>query len=281
MVNLLRLGSTNTIPAPPDVGKSVCSERHAGPATKGSSVSFSHVNFAYPARPDVQVLKDLSLQVKPGEFAALVGQSGAGKSTIIALLERMYRIGSGMIAIDGANIATAPAGYRDDVAFVPQDSMLFDGTVRFNLKLGSLSTGYVTDAEVEEARRVANIHDTIIALPQGYDTECGSNGTQFSGGQKQRLAIARALVRKPKLLLPDESTSALDPESERSLRDGQEAARKKNQMTIIAIAHRLDTIRNADFILVIEDGRVAIAGTHEELTKSSSTYRMNVKFQGF
>lgn len=249
-------------------------------ARTGAQITFTNISFSYPARPSVLVLKDLSLKISPGQFIALTGPSGAGKSTIIALLERMYRPKSGTITIDNTDIAFAPTTFRDSIAYVPQDSVLFDGTIKFNISLGASTNQTITDSDIEEACRVANIHDTIASLPDGYDTECGAGGTQLSGGQKQRLAIARALVRKPSLLLLDESTSALDAESERALRDGLEEARRRTGMTVIAIAHRLNTIRSADVIFLIEDGKVVDQGSHEELIRRSERYRINAEHQG-
>ncbi|KAI1075495.1 putative ABC multidrug transporter [Whalleya microplaca] len=245
---------------------------------QGLSVGFKQVKFSYPARPNRQVLKGLDLDIRPGQFCALVGPSGAGKSTIIALLERMYSVDSGTIEVDGVDIcARKEPLFRDDIGLVPQDSVLFDGNIRFNVALGARPGIEPSDADVEEACRLANIHDTIAALPDGYDTQCGTGGGQLSGGQKQRLSIARALVRKPRLLLLDESTSALDAESERLLQDGLEKATRG--ITVVAIAHRLHTIRRADLIFMIEDGQCVEKGTHEELLVRSESYRVNVLHQ--
>ncbi|ROV87096.1 hypothetical protein VMCG_10888 [Cytospora schulzeri] len=243
-----------------------------------SSIQFRDVHFAYPARPDVKVLTGLSLDIQPGHFCALVGPSGAGKSTIISLIERLYTPESGSIIIDGMDVTKQrDVSFRDNIALVPQESVLFEGTIEFNIGLGAKSGQEVTMAEIEEACRLANIHDVIQALPEGYQTLCGPNGNQFSGGQKQRLSIARALVRKPKLLILDEPTSALDAESERLLQDGLEKAAKG--ITVIAIAHRLHTIRKANRIYLIEAGQCVERGTHEELLEKSASYRSNVMHQ--
>ncbi|KAK6822904.1 hypothetical protein PG987_014449 [Apiospora arundinis] len=245
----------------------------------GMSVRFDNLFFSYPARPNRQVLKGLDLSIRPGQFCALVGPSGAGKSTIIALLERMYRPDSGRIAIDGEDIAARSEPlFRDEIGLVPQDSILFDGTVRFNIALGARPDREPSQDDIEAACRLANIHDTIVGLPQGYDTPCGTGGSQLSGGQKQRLAIARALVRKPRMLLLDESTSALDAESERLLQQGLDQA-ASGGITVVAIAHRLHTIRRADVIFMIEEGRCVERGTHEELMRKSESYRVNVLHQ--
>lgn len=244
----------------------------------GLAVGFKQVKFSYPARPNCQILKGLDIDIQPGQFCALVGPSGAGKSTIISLLERMYSIESGRIEVDGVDInAKIEPIFRDEIGLVPQDSVLFDGSIRFNVALGGRPGVEPTDADVEVACKLANIHDTIVSLPDGYDTQCGNNGGQLSGGQRQRLSIARALVRKPRLLLLDESTSALDAESERLLQDGLEKATKG--ITVVAIAHRLHTIRRADVIFMIEDGRCVEKGSHEELMVRSESYRVNVLHQ--
>ncbi|KAI0099626.1 P-loop containing nucleoside triphosphate hydrolase protein [Nemania sp. FL0031] len=245
---------------------------------QGLAVKFEQVKFSYPARPNRQILKGLDIDIPPGQFCALVGPSGAGKSTIISLLERMYSVESGCIEVGGFDISSKKEPvFRDDIGLVPQDSVLFDGSIRFNVALGGRPGVEPSNADIEEACKLANIHDTIMALPDGYDTQCGNNGGQLSGGQRQRLAIARALVRKPRLLLLDESTSALDAESERLLQDGLEKATRG--ITVVAIAHRLHTIRRADMIFMIEDGQCVEKGSHEELMARSENYRVNVLHQ--
>jgi ABC-type multidrug transport system fused ATPase/permease subunit len=270
------MGSTKKLSTPLtpvwDVEAKATSEKPPSSAG-GVSVVFKQVFFSYPARPDTRILHGLDLSVQPGQFAALVGPSGAGKSTIVSLVERLYVPESGTVEVDGHNIAYGDTSFRDAIAYVPQHSVMFNGTIRFNLTLGARPGQTVSQEELEEACKSANIHDTIMQLPDGYDTVCGPNGDRLSGGQKQRLAIARALVRKPKLLLLDESTSALDAESERLLQDGLEKAAK--HMTIIAIAHRLYTIRKADVIFLIENGKCVDQGTHAQLMERSESYRVN------
>lgn len=280
LLNLLDLGSTKNLSDPvklltsaSDVESNESSREKIDDTRNGVSVCFKHVQFAYPARPDTRVLHGLDLSIKPGQFAALVGPSGAGKSTIISLVERLYSPESGSVEVDGRDVAYSDISFRDSIAYVPQQSVLFEGTIRFNLSLGARPGHAVTQADLEDACRLANIHDVIEQLPEGYDTHCGPNGDRLSGGQKQRLAIARALIRKPKLLLLDESTSALDAESERLLQDGLEKATKS--MTVIAIAHRLYTIRKADVIFLIEDGCCVEQGTHAQLIERSEAYRVN------
>ncbi|KAK4215041.1 hypothetical protein QBC37DRAFT_439714 [Rhypophila decipiens] len=247
---------------------------------QGASVSFHNVTFSYPARPDAQVLKGLSLTIQPSTFCAFVGPSGAGKSTTIALMERLYVPSAGSVVIDGKDVTkTRDVSFRDSIALVPQESMLFEGTVEFNLSLGARPGHAVSLDEIKEACKLANIHDVIEALPEGYQTLCGPNGTRFSGGQKQRLSIARALVRKPRLLILDEPTSALDAESERLLQDGLDKVKASGAVTVVAIAHRLHTIRRADCIFLIEDGKCVDRGRHEELLERSARYRENVMRQ--
>ncbi|KAF2874353.1 leptomycin B resistance protein pmd1 [Massariosphaeria phaeospora] len=246
----------------------------------GARVVFRDVSFSYPARPNIPVLLSLSLSIQPGQFCALVGPSGAGKSTVLALLERFYLPSSGSISINGLNIGHHHGtSFRDDIAYVPQENILFHGSIKFNLSLGARPGHTPTDDEIWEACKLANIHETIVSLPEGYDTQCGANGSQLSGGQRQRLSIARALVRKPRLLLLDESTSALDAESEKALEMGLERAVKNNGVTVIAIAHRLRTIARADVIFLMEGGKVVDQGRHEDLVSRSQSYRVNALHQ--
>ncbi|RDW70658.1 ABC transporter ATP-binding protein [Aspergillus mulundensis] len=286
LLNLLDMGSTrklsDPVATPGSDSKDLEATSHPsekpplpGPAgsQSGLSVSFKQVEFTYPARPDTQVLHGLDLSIAAGQFAALVGPSGAGKSTIISLIERLYTPSAGTIELGSRNIAHLDSSFRDEIAYVPQHSVLFDGSIKFNLELGARPNQLLTQADIEEACKLANIHDVIMSLPDGYETAVGPNGDRLSGGQKQRLAIARALLRKPRLLLLDESTSALDAESERLLQDGLEKAARG--ITVIAIAHRLYTIRKADIIFLIEEGKVVERGSHVELMERSESYRVN------
>ncbi|PKY00818.1 ABC multidrug transporter SitT [Aspergillus campestris IBT 28561] len=266
---------------PSDPEKAISSQPtgiFAAPAA-AASVQLHNVHFAYPARPDTAVLHGLSLTVQPGQFCALVGPSGAGKSTIIALIERLYTPQAGSILIDGVDV-TRPnhdPHFRDTIALVPQENVLFEGTVAFNIGLGARPGHAASQEEIITACKLAHIHETIEALPDGYETMCGPNGSQFSGGQKQRLSIARALVRRPRLLILDESTSALDAESERLLQQGLEMAAQG--ITLVAIAHRLRTIQRADVIFLIEGGVCVDSGSHSELLGRSDSYRANVLHQ--
>ncbi|KAL8786825.1 MAG: hypothetical protein Q9213_002562 [Squamulea squamosa] len=238
----------------------------------GIGVNFHNVHFSYPARPHLSALKAADLEILPGQFCALVGPSGAGKSTILSMLEMFYTPNVGRIEFDKSSTFD-----RDRVALVPQDNYVFDDTVRFNVGIGARGCHEATDEEIEMACKLANIHKTIEALPEGYNTRCGPNGDRFSGGQKQRLSIARALVRQPSLLLLDEPTSALDAESEVHFQDT--LARISSRMTIVAVAHRLHTIMKASVIFLIEDGRCLDRGTHEELLQRSASYRANAMHQ--
>ncbi|KAH7210760.1 multidrug resistance protein 1, 2, 3 [Fusarium redolens] len=242
---------------------------------EGMSIQLRDVHFEYPSRPGHPVLCGVSLNIQPGQFCALAGPSGSGKSTIFTMLERFYRPNRGAVVMDGTDI-TRQLGteFRDDIALVPQENVLFEGSVAFNLGLGARPGYQPSQEEMEEACRAASIHDVIMSLPQGYQTLCTHDGKQFSGGQRQRLSIARALLRHPRLLLLDESTSALDGESERRIQDALMAL--KGRTTIIAIAHRLNTIQHADCIFLIEGGQCVEQGTHHELIERSETYRSSV-----
>lgn len=250
----------------------------------GANVTFTNVSFAYPSRPEKTILDNISFTLPPNKFCGLVGPSGAGKSTIMSLVQRLYHPTSGTIVIDGVDIATYKDAnsFRSAIAIVPQVPALFDGTIRFNVSLGAApGSPLPTDAEIEAACRTANIHNDIVGFPDGYDTECGSStggaGARLSGGQRQRIAIARALVRRPRLLLLDESTSALDAQSEAVLQEGLDKAAQGT--TVLAITHRLRTVQKADVILVVEGGCIVDQGTHAELMERRQSYRVNAMQQ--
>lgn len=228
-------------------------------------VEFRNVHFRYPTRPGQAVLKGVNLTVRPGQYAALVGASGCGKSTTISLIERFYNVLQGEILVDGKNIAQLNVNsYRSQLALVSQEPTLYQGTIRENICLGSPDLD-VTNETVLQACREANIYDLVMSLPEGLNTPVGSKGSMLSGGQKQRIAIARALIRNPKILLLDEATSALDGESEKVVQAALDAAAKGR--TTIAVAHRLSTIQKADVIFVFDEGRVVESGTHQELMR--------------
>ncbi|KAK9238839.1 P-loop containing nucleoside triphosphate hydrolase protein [Lipomyces kononenkoae] len=240
------------------------------------NIEFQDVHFRYPTRPEVPVLRGLNLTVHKGQYVALVGSSGCGKSTTISLIESFYVPLAGKILMDGQDISTLNVNaYRGHIAMVQQEPVLYAGSIRYNISLGSPDD--VTDEDIYAAARQANIHDFIMSLPDGYDTLCGTKGALLSGGQKQRIAIARALIRQPKILLLDEATSALDSESEKVVQEALDKAAKGR--TTIAVAHRLSTIQNADIIYVFEEGKVLESGTHQELLANKSKYYELVQLQ--
>ena len=238
-------------------------------------VEFADVSFAYPVRPEVRVLDDVSLELEPGRVVALVGPSGAGKSTVAALLLRLYDPDRGFIRLDGRDIRGLDARwYRERIGTVAQEPVLFSTSVEANIRYGR------PDArrdDVEAAARAANAHDFIAALPEGYETEVGERGVRLSGGQKQRVAIARALLKDPPILLLDEATSSLDAESESLVQEALE--RLMARRTSLVIAHRLSTVRNADRVVVLDGGRVIETGSHDELMLSDGLYRRLVSRQ--
>jgi ATP-binding cassette subfamily B protein len=238
-------------------------------------LEFRDVVFRYPSRPDATVLDHVGFAVEPGEMVAVVGPSGAGKSTLFDLAQRFYDPVAGEILLDGVDLRRLSLEtLRSRIGFVPQEAVLFAGTVGDNLRYGRPDA---TDDEVFEALRLAHAEAFVRALPEGLDTLVGEGGSGLSGGQKQRLAIARALLPGPRLLLLDEATSALDAESEQHIRDSVEAL--KGRCSIVAIAHRLSTVRQADRILVLDAGRLIASGSHEALMQSSELYARFARIQ--
>jgi ATP-binding cassette subfamily B (MDR/TAP) protein 1 len=250
----------------------------------GGSVALSQARFAYPLRPDAPVLKGIDLEAAKGQFIALVGASGCGKSTIVSMLERFYDPTNGQVLIGDENlISLNPRKYRSQVGLVQQEPTLFQGTIRENIALGvdNASTNIntdtvinkeeISDTDIETALRAANAWDFVSSLPEGINTAAGPNGTQLSGGQRQRIAIARALIRNPRILLLDEATSALDTESEKIVQNALSEAAKEGDRITIAVAHRLSTIKDADMICVFYGGRIVEQGTHAELLSGSGT----------
>ena len=238
-------------------------------------VTFDHVSFHYPTRPDKQALYDFNLNVKAGQTVALVGPSGAGKTTLFQLLMRFYDPSSGIIRLNGIDIKQLPLGQlRGMIGIVPQDPVIFSGTARDNIRLGNITA---SDEEVVQAARNASALDFLEKLPDGLDSFVGEKGVQLSGGQRQRIAIARALIRNPKLLLLDEATSALDSENEHLIH--QALLRLMQGRTTFVIAHRLATITRADVIVLINDGKIEAMGTHKELLISSPLYARLAELQ--
>ncbi|XP_063919277.1 mitochondrial potassium channel ATP-binding subunit-like isoform X1 [Zophobas morio] len=233
------------------------------------NIEFNNVTFAYPSRQEQSILKNFSLRIPSGKTLAIVGASGNGKSTVVALIERFYDVDSGTITIDGYDIRSLdPSWLRKRVlGLISQEPILFGTSVLENIRYGRPSA---TNEEVKEAAMLANAHDFISSFPQGYDTMVGERGATLSGGQKQRIAIARALLKNPTVLLLDEATSALDTESEKIVQHALERA--KEGRTVIVIAHRLSTIQNADIIVVLHKGVIVEMGTHEELTEKRGHY---------
>ncbi len=230
------------------------------------------LTFAYQEK---DIFTDLTLDIPPGQRVGLVGPSGAGKSTFVSLLLRQHDLNGGSIEIDGQNIAEVTQdSLRQNIAFVPQEPMLFHRSIRENILYGKLDA---SEAEMIEAAMRANAHDFIIELPDGYDTLVGERGVKLSGGQKQRVAIARAMLKQAPILILDEATSALDSESESLIQSALEELMEGK--TVLAIAHRLSTLRKMDRILVFENGRIIEDGTHAELTKASGTYSRLWKHQ--
>ena len=233
--------------------------------TKGE-IKFENVSFAYD--PERQILKDVSFEVPAGKMVAIVGPSGAGKSTISRILFRFYELSSGRVLIDGQDIRdVTQASLRAAIGMVPQDTVLFNDTILYNIRYGRPEA---TDAQVREAARLAQIHDFIMTLPQGYDSLVGERGLKLSGGEKQRVAIARTILKSPPILMLDEATSALDSHTEMDIQDALE--RVARERTSLVIAHRLSTVVHADNIIVLDHGAIVEQGTHVELLARGGLY---------
>ncbi|XP_073754843.1 phosphatidylcholine translocator ABCB4 isoform X4 [Callorhinus ursinus] len=253
------------------------SEEGLRPDKFEGNVTFNEVVFNYPTRPDIPVLQGLSLEVKKGQTLALVGSSGCGKSTVVQLLERFYDPLAGTVLLDGQEAKKLNIQWlRAHLGIVSQEPVLFDCSIAENIAYGDNSR-VVSQDEIVNAAKAANIHPFIETLPHKYETRVGDKGTQLSGGQKQRIAIARALIRQPQILLLDEATSALDTESEKSVQAALDKAREGR--TCIVIAHRLSTIQNADLIVVFQNGKVKEHGTHQQLLAQKGIYFSMVSVQ--
>jgi ATP-binding cassette subfamily B protein len=238
------------------------------PGRASGRISFKHLRFHYPSRPDTAALADYSLDIEPGETVAFVGPSGAGKSTSFQMLLRFYDPETGQIEIDGIDIARlSPTDLRQQIGLVPQETVLFGDSARENIRYGKPEAD---DFAVEQAAVAAAADEFIRALPDGYDTFLGERGTRLSGGQRQRIAIARAILKDPPILLLDEATSSLDAESERLVQMALEGLMKDR--TTLVIAHRLATVKKVDRIVVMDEGRISAIGNHDELMQSSALY---------
>ncbi len=238
-------------------------------------IVFDDVTFRYPARPEVSALAGVSLRVAPGETVALVGPSGAGKTTILQLLMRFYDPQAGAVRFDGIDLRDmGRADFRRAIAMVPQDPVIFAASARENIRFGRPEA---TDAEVEAAAKAAAAHEFLTALPQGYDSWLGERGVMLSGGQKQRIAIARAILRDARVLLLDEATSALDAESERAVQAAVEGLAEGR--TVLVVAHRLATVKRADRIVVLDGGRIVAEGTHDALVAEGGLYARLARLQ--
>ncbi|MFB1024676.1 MAG: ABC transporter transmembrane domain-containing protein [Octadecabacter sp.] len=247
----------------------------AAPDKRHGKIAFENVGFVYPARPGVQALDGVSFTVEPGETIALVGPSGAGKTTIIQLLLRFYDPSSGRITLDGDDLRDLNrADFRRHMALVPQDPVIFAASARENIRFGRPDA---SDAQVEAAAKAAAAHDFLTALPDGYDSYVGERGVMLSGGQKQRIAIARAILRDAPVLLLDEATSALDAESERAVQQAVDHLSKDR--TTLIVAHRLATVKKADRIIVFEAGGIAAVGTHDTLVAQGGLYARLARLQ--
>lgn len=234
---------------------------------KKTDISYEDVEFYYSE--DVPLIKNLSFEVPSGKMYAIVGPSGSGKSTVVNLLPRLYDVKSGAVKINGYDVRDIDLVHlRNNIGMVTQEAYMFNGTILDNLRFAKADA---TLEEIEEACKIANIHDFIISQPEGYNTEVGNRGLKLSGGEKQRLSIARVILKNPRILILDEATSALDSISESSIQSALEVLMKDR--TSLVIAHRLSTILQADKILVISDGKIVEQGQHEELINANGVYK--------
>ena len=240
----------------------------------GGVIRFSHVNFRYP-NANEDVLSDIDFTAEPGKTTAIIGSTGCGKSTLVQLIPRLYDVTGGSITLDGKDVREiAMSELREEIGFVPQKGVLFSGTIASNLRFGR---DEATDEEIREAAEIAQASDFIEEKKEGYESTIAQGGSNVSGGQKQRLAIARAIAKAPQIFIFDDSFSALDLKTDAALRKA--LAKKVADKTVIIVAQRISTILHADQILVLNDGRIVGKGTHEELLLNCETYREIAKSQ--
>jgi ATP-binding cassette subfamily B multidrug efflux pump len=232
-------------------------------------VQLDDVRFRYPG-DEREILRGISFTAEPGQTVAILGTTGSGKSTLVNLIPRFYDVSGGAVLLDGHDVRDVTlASLRSQIGVVMQSSLLFSGSVRDNIAYGKPDA---TQEEVEAAARAAQAHDFISALPHGYDTVIGERGVGLSGGQRQRVAIARALLIDPRLLILDDSTSAVDAETEAAIQESLDRLVRDSRRTVFVIAQRISTVRDADLILILDDGEIAAMGSHEELLRDSELY---------
>ena len=241
----------------------------------GSGIKVENLTFAYPDDPNNPILKDISFEIKSGERVGILGRTGSGKSTLVEILLRLYNIDNNMVFIDGHDIMTIPLfTVRDVIGYVPQDNFLFSDTIKNNI---GFSYDMVTDEIIEQAAKLADVYANVIEFKKGFNTILGERGVTVSGGQKQRISIARALAKNPKILILDDSVSAVDTKTEEAIINNLDSVRKGK--TTIFIAHRISTVRHMDKIILLDKGKLVGIGSHDELKETSPLYQELVKLQ--
>ena len=264
------IGATRRVFELLDTKPAITDKTDAKPlASPEGRVMLRDVRFTYTDERNMEVLKGVTIEARAGEIIALVGPSGAGKSTLVSLIPRFYEVSSGALLVDSIDVRDLKIkDLREVIGMVPQETILFSGTVKENIAYGRLDA---TDEEIERAARAAHAHEFVMEFPDGYATIVGERGVKLSGGQRQRIAIARALLKNPAILILDEATSSLDSESERLVQDALETLMQGR--TTFVIAHRLSTVRRADRIIVLNEGRIVEEGTHEALLANAGFYK--------